>query len=149
MTSDCWLALAFFPAIAISCWWSFLQFAFVAFMADFGTFSTAAQAVSKATCPAFKNILENKQKTFNVLGFYFILFLDFGILLLLWEKNVLVIFWMLICKIFEITQQSIQTVKGQYTIFNLFLEVSHISYIRTIRIQMEHVRQNEILWASA
>jgi hypothetical protein len=26
-------------------------------MADFGTFSTAAQAVSKATCPAFKNIL--------------------------------------------------------------------------------------------
>ena len=54
------LALAFFPAIAISCWWSFLQFAFVAFMADPGTFSTAAEAVGKATSPAFKNILEKK-----------------------------------------------------------------------------------------
>ena len=41
-------------------------------MADLGTFSTAAEAVSKATCSAFKNILEYKQKTFNVLEFYFI-----------------------------------------------------------------------------
>jgi hypothetical protein len=41
-------------------------------MADPGTFSTAAEAVSKATCSAFKNILENKQKTVNIFGLYFI-----------------------------------------------------------------------------
>ena len=46
-------------------------------MADLGTFSTAAKAVSKATCPAFKNILENKQKHLKFLDSILFLYLEF------------------------------------------------------------------------
>ena len=59
MSSNCGLAFAFFPAIAISCWWSFLQFAFMAFVADFGTFGAAAEAVGETASPV------NKQLTFK------------------------------------------------------------------------------------